>query len=30
MAPGLNKEATKQTDEPNHAGNVGGASVWYR
>jgi len=22
--------ATKQTGEPNHAGNAGGASVWYR
>jgi PASTA domain len=27
---GLNKEATKEVNEPNHAGNAGGASVWYR
>lgn len=27
---GLNKDATKETNEPNHAGNPGGASVWYR
>ena len=27
---GLNKEATKEANEPNHAGNAGGASVWYR
>ena len=27
---GTNREATKQTGEPRHAGNVGGASVWYR
>jgi PASTA domain len=26
----LNKEATKEVNEPNHAGNAGGASVWYR
>ena len=30
MAPGLNKEADKEPNEPNHAGNLGGASVWYR
>jgi hypothetical protein len=29
-ASGLNKEATKEANEPNHAGNAGGASVWYR
>src|SRR4051794_5442511 len=28
-AAGTNVEATKQTGEPNHAGDVGGASVWY-
>ena len=30
--PGTNVSATKQDleGEPNHAGNVGGASVWYR
>jgi hypothetical protein len=27
---GTNVNATKETGEPNHAGNVGGASVWYR
>jgi PASTA domain len=27
---GLNKEATKEPNEPNHAGKTGGASVWYR
>jgi PASTA domain len=26
----LNLEATKQSGEPNHADNAGGASVWYR
>ncbi|HEU5253143.1 MAG TPA: hypothetical protein VFU16_07455 [Solirubrobacterales bacterium] len=26
---GLNAEATKETGEPNHAGNPGGHSVWY-
>jgi hypothetical protein len=26
---GENISATKQTGEPNHAGNAGGASVWY-
>ena len=25
-----NVGATKQTGEPNHAGNAGGASIWYR
>ena len=28
-ATGTNVNATKETGEPNHAGNVGGASVWY-
>ena len=27
---GTNVAATKETGEPNHAGNAGGASVWYR
>jgi hypothetical protein len=27
---GSNAGATKETGEPNHAGNPGGASVWYR
>jgi hypothetical protein len=27
---GTNRAATKQTGEPNHAGNPGGASVWFR
>jgi hypothetical protein len=27
---GSNVGATKETGEPNHAGNAGGASVWYR
>jgi hypothetical protein len=27
---GLNKNATKEPDEPNHAGEPGGASIWYR
>lgn len=27
--PGTNVAATKEPGEPNHAGNVGGASVWY-
>src|SRR5262249_39747638 len=27
---GSNKKATKETGEPNHAGNPGGASVWWR
>ncbi len=26
---GNNANATKQANEPNHAGNAGGASVWY-
>jgi hypothetical protein len=26
---GTNVRATKETGEPNHAGNAGGASVWY-
>ena len=27
---GSSINATKEAGEPNHAGNVGGASVWYR
>jgi hypothetical protein len=27
---GTNLEATKEPGEPNHAGNAGGRSVWYR
>jgi hypothetical protein len=27
---GINVNATKQAGEPNHAGNVGGHSVWYQ
>jgi|GEM_PF-1374123 len=27
---GTNVNATKQSGEPNHAGNTGGKSVWYR
>jgi hypothetical protein len=27
---GSNAGATKETGEPNHAGSIGGASVWYR
>jgi Lysyl oxidase/Concanavalin A-like lectin/glucanases superfamily/Immunoglobulin I-set domain/Immunoglobulin domain len=27
--PGENFNATKESGEPNHAGNAGGASVWY-
>ncbi|MGH9968579.1 MAG: peptidoglycan DD-metalloendopeptidase family protein, partial [Pyrinomonadaceae bacterium] len=27
---GTNVGATKESGEPNHAGNTGGASVWYR
>jgi Ca2+-binding RTX toxin-like protein len=27
---GTTKQATKQSGEPDHAGNAGGASVWYR
>lgn len=30
VAEGSNAEATKETGEPMHAGNVGGASIWYR
>jgi subtilisin len=29
-ATGSNVGASKETGEPNHAGNVGGKSVWYR
>ncbi|HST26338.1 MAG TPA: metallophosphoesterase, partial [Gaiellaceae bacterium] len=29
-ATGSNQNATKEPGEPNHAGNAGGASVWYR
>ena len=29
-AYGWNTHATKEPDEPDHAGNVGGHSVWYR
>ncbi|HWY76108.1 MAG TPA: immunoglobulin domain-containing protein, partial [Verrucomicrobiae bacterium] len=28
--PGNNVNATKETGEPNHAGNAGGHSVWYQ
>jgi hypothetical protein len=28
-ATGTNVGATKETGEPNHAGNVGGKSIWY-
>ena len=27
---GTNKAATKEAGEPNHGGNSGGRSVWYR
>jgi hypothetical protein len=27
--PGTNVDATKETGEPNHAGNPGGHSIWY-
>jgi hypothetical protein len=27
---GTNTDATKEADEPNHAGGPGGASIWYR
>src|SRR5437867_994845 len=27
---GTNINATKQSGEPNHAGNAGGSSIWYR
>jgi len=30
QSTGQNVAATKQTGEPNHAGNAGGRSVWYR
>jgi PASTA domain len=30
FAEGTNEEADKQAGEPNHAGNAGGASIWYR
>ena len=30
FAEGTNVDATKQAGEPQHAGNAGGASVWYR
>jgi hypothetical protein len=29
-AEGLSKDATKETGEPDHAGDPGGASIWYR
>src|SRR5262245_42673165 len=29
-AAGTNEGATKETDEPNHASNAGGSSVWYK
>jgi hypothetical protein len=29
-ATGATSNATKESGEPNHAGNAGGASVWYR
>ena len=29
LISGETKDATKETDEPDHAGNVGGKSVWY-
>ncbi len=29
-ASGITKLATKQTGEPNHAGNAGGHSVWFK
>ncbi|HZM17984.1 MAG TPA: PASTA domain-containing protein [Gaiellaceae bacterium] len=29
-ASGTNKDATKEGGEPNHAGEVGGTSVWFR
>lgn len=29
-ADGTNREATKEGNEPNHAGDSGGASIWYR
>ena len=30
VVSGVNKDATKETGEPNHADKVGGVSVWYR
>jgi hypothetical protein len=30
QATGANTAATKQTGEPNHAGNAGGRSVWWK
>src|SRR5439155_11070591 len=27
---GSNANATKESGEPNHAGNAGGSSIWYR
>ncbi|HEX8549955.1 MAG TPA: pre-peptidase C-terminal domain-containing protein [Abditibacteriaceae bacterium] len=27
---GSNSNATRETNEPNHSGNAGGASIWYR
>jgi hypothetical protein len=29
-ASGTNKDATKELGEPNHAGEIGGASVWFQ
>src|SRR5205823_4198691 len=30
VAPGMNFAAGKESGEPHHCGNQGGASVWYR
>ena len=30
VVSGSNYEATKEAGEPNHAGNAGGSSIWYR
>lgn len=30
MAQGMNLYATKESGEPNHAGNAGGKSLWFR
>ena len=30
VVTGSNSNATKQVGEPNHAGNAGGKSVWWR
>jgi hypothetical protein len=30
VVSGSNVEATRESDEPRHAGNAGGRSVWYR